>query len=133
MNDSVEISLSVNSKLGLLRVTFSNHGETDITLRHVFEPDDVVIENESGERAEYYLSFPYGADVETFRLGSRKQKSFDINLANDFVYPSSGKYQAWVEYDTTRTTAKYAKSELEPVALTSNKVRFPIELPSPSV
>ncbi len=132
MNADIAIALAVNTELGQLRVTFSNRGDSAAVLRHIFEPTDVIIENDQGKRAEYYLSFPYGSDVETFCLDASSEQSFEINLAGDFIYPSSGNYRAWIEYDTTRKTAKYSKSILEPVKASSNEVRFPIELPSPS-
>lgn len=126
----IEILISVDKSSGLLNVVFSNSGDRPIVLRQLYEPHDVIIENEQGLRAEYYLSFPYGADVETFSLKPREKFECAVNLATDFVYPQSGNYRAWIDYDSNKDTAKYAKADHSKLRLVSNVVEFPIELPA---
>jgi hypothetical protein len=130
MTGSIAISISVNPSSGMLRTEFVNLGLQQAVLRHLFEPQDLVIENENGNRAEYYLSFPYGARLDTFVLEPGDSYVCEVNLATDFIYPDTGKYRAWVEYDTETPTAKYETAKLTAVRVVSNVVQFPIKLPS---
>ncbi|EAQ77971.1 hypothetical protein [Blastopirellula marina] len=128
MNEKLQIELEVNATLGRLRVTFKNNNSVDLLLRYIYEPSELVVESDSGQRAEYYLSFPYGAEVDTFKLICGQQHSYEIDIAADFIYPSSGNYRAWIQYNTTQPTAKYSTAMLSSVVAVSNEVRFPVEL-----
>ena len=126
----IEILVEFEKSSGLLNVLFSNSTKKSFELRRLYEPHDVVIESQEGLRAEYYLSFPCGADVETFTLKSQEKFECTVNLATDFVYPQSGKYRAWIDYDSSKETAKYAKADFYKTRLISNVVEFPIDLPA---
>lgn len=131
MSNSVNIDLKVNTKLGRLRARFDNPGEEEVVLRYPYVPTEVIIEHESGQRAEFYLSLPYGAKVNSFKLGAGQETFIEFDLSSDFVYPCGGNYKAWIEYNSCVPTASYdSGEELTRLKCRSNEVSFPIELPS---
>jgi hypothetical protein len=97
-------------------------------LRDLFPPFDVVIENDDGDRAEFYLSMPYGAKVKKIVLEPGQSHRSEINLASDFIYPKEGTYTVWIDYDSSKSTAKYDDEMVDALRGKSNSIRFPITL-----
>lgn len=124
----MNLQIEVDNTKGLLVVEFVNNGLEPITLRDIYPPTEVIIENEFSERAEFYLSLPYGATVKTFTLEPGEKRRCEIDLASEFIYPRSGRYTAWIDYDSTIQTAKYAAPSSDAVRCQSNRVSFPIRM-----
>jgi len=124
----MNVSIELDSSSGHLGVTFFNPGSKTVKVRDLYPQLDVVVENDEGDRAEFYLSMPYGAKVKTIVLAPGASHRTSVNLASDFVYSKEGSYTVWIDYDSSKKTAKFDVDTVDSLQSKSNAIRFPIVL-----
>ena len=122
MTLSIELDAVSESSVG---GRFRNDGPNSLVLRHLYPPSDIRVKTDDGELAAYYLDF-FSVAVDTFRLAPGATAEFKIDILKEYLFPVSGAYNVWVEYDSSYSSIR-THSTVDHVCAVSNRVRVNVD------
>ena len=124
---NLKLKLEYDSTERVLIAIFVNGGSHSTSLRELYPPFDLTIENARVQSALHYLSPPYGMKIDRRVLRPAQSETIKIDVVNDFWFPGTGRYFATATYTNRRKIAQHVKSGNRKPSLRSNTIHFDVD------